>query len=215
MSPRMNNSENNYINSDSDSNEEQYIENINNNEDDEDDENYGNNYYNDENTYKPEEPSLTKYNLVFCELYNTSHGTPNAESQHLFYHYLTIFRYKTLLNTEELESDMRCWNNGYEFIDDYSTLSPIRNIENIVTNDWYIKPEIAQCIVLESGHNVSILKTFWLRLVQRRWKNIFRIRKNILRLRCQPATLKFREVNGHWPANCESLPSIRGMLSNV
>ena len=72
MSPRMNNSENNYINSDSDSNEEQYIENINNNEDDEDDENYGNNYYNDENTYKPEEPSLTKYNLVFCELYNTS-----------------------------------------------------------------------------------------------------------------------------------------------
>jgi len=214
MSPRMNNSENNYINSnsDSDSNEEQYIENINN--DDDDEENFGN-YYSNENTYEPEEPSLTKYNLVFCELYNTSHGTPNAESQHLFYHYLTIFRYKKLLNTEKLESDMRCWNNGYEFIDDYSTLSPIRNIENIVTNDWYIKPEIAQCIVLESGHNVSIIKTFWLKLVQRKWKNIFRERKNILRLRCHPVYLKYREVNGHWPANCNILPSIQGMLSNV
>ena len=69
MSPRMNNSENNYINSnsDSDSNEEQYIENIINNNNNDDEENFGN-YYSNENTYDSEEPSLTKYNLVFCEL---------------------------------------------------------------------------------------------------------------------------------------------------
>ena len=110
---------------------------------------------------------------------------------------------------------MFVYNDCYEFIENRNRLSPIRNFENISTRENYVKPEIAQCIVLESGHNVSILKTFWLRLVQRRWKNIFRMRKNILRLRCQPEALKFRETHCCWPANCASLPSIQGMLSNV
>ena len=196
MAPRMNNLENlNYINNYYEPN----IENI-------DDEDY--------NIYDADENSPTKYNIVLCELYNNTHGTPNAELQHLYYNYLTIYRFKTL-NINEINEIVFVYNDCYEFIENRNRLSPIRNFENIVTNDWYIKPEIAECVVLESGHNVSILKTFWLRLVQRRWKNIFRMRKNILRLRCQPATLKFREVNGHWPANCANLPSIRGMLSNV
>ena len=43
--------------------------------------------------YEPEEPSLTKYNIVLCELYNNTHGTPNINSQHLYYNYLTIYRF--------------------------------------------------------------------------------------------------------------------------
>ncbi len=196
MAPRMNNLENpNYINNYYEPN----IENI-------DDENY--------NIYDADEPSSTKYNIVLCELYNNTHGTPNTNSQHLYYNYLTIYRFKTL-NINEINEIVFVYNDCYEFIENRNRLSPIRNFENISTRDNYVKPEIAQCIVLESGHNVSILKTFWLRLVQRRWKNIFRNRKNILRLRCQPAALKFRETHSCWPANCAILPSIRGMLFNV
>ena len=196
MAPRMNNLENlNYINNYYEPN----IENI-------DDEDY--------NIYDADENSPTKYNIVLCELYNNTHGTPNAELQHLYYNYLTIYRFKTL-NINEINEIVFVYNDCYEFIENRNRLSPIRNFENISTRENYVKPEIAECVVLESGHNVSILKTFWLRLVQRRWKNIFRNRKNILRLRCQPAALKFREVNGQWPANCAILPSIRGMLSNV
>ena len=199
MAPRMNNLENNY-NTNYNNQYEQVIENI-----------YDNEEY---NIYDADELSPTKYNIVLCELYNNTHGTPNANLQHLYYNYLTISRFKCL-DIDELNEIAFIYNDVYEFIENKNTLSPIRNFENISTRENYVKPEIAECVVLESGHNVSILKTFWLRLVQRRWKNIFRMRKNILRLRCQPATLKFREVNGHWPANCANLPSIRGMLSNV
>ena len=198
MAPRMNNLENFYnINNNQ---YEQVIENIDENE--------------DYNIYDADEHSPTKYNIVLCELYNNTHGTPNINSQHLYYNYLTIYRFKTL-DMNEINEIVFVYNDCYEFIENRNRLSPIRNFENITTKENYVKPEIAQCIVLESGHNVSILKTFWLRLVQRRWKNIFRIRKNILRLRCQPDILKFREVNGRWPANCQVIPSIRGMLSNV
>lgn len=199
MAPRMNNLENNY-NTNYNNQYEQVIENIDDNE--------------DYNVYDADERSPTKYNIVLCELYNKTHGTPNTNSQHLYYNYLTIYRLKTL-DMDEINDIAFIYNDVYEFMENINTLSPIRNFENIAIRENYVKPEIAQCIVLESGHNVSILKTFWLRLVQRRWKNIFRIRKNILRLRCQSTTLKFREVNGHWPANCQELPSIRGMLSNV
>ena len=198
MAPKMNNLENFYnINNNQ---YEQVIENIDENE--------------DYNIYDADEHSPTKYNIVLCELYNNTHGTPNINSQHLYYNYLTIYRFKTL-DINEINEIVFVYNDCYEFIENRNILSPIRNFENISTRENYVKPEIAECVVLESGHNVSILKTFWLRLVQRRWKNIFRNRKNILRLRCQSTTLKFREVNGHWPANCANLPSIRGMLSNV
>jgi hypothetical protein len=48
----------------------------------------------DELTYEPEEPSLTKYNIVLCELYNNQmHGISDDEMN---YHYLTRLRLKWL-----------------------------------------------------------------------------------------------------------------------
>ena len=155
---------------------------IYNNDNSNDNSNDNNNDNDNEFEYKSTDISKTKYNLVFCELDNNSLNKQPWYSintnKRLYYHYILILRFKQLLNVDDLESYMRCYGIGYEFEDNFSELSPIKNFENIVTNEWYIKPEIAQCILLESGHTVCIIKTFWLKLIQRKWKNIIKLRKN-------------------------------------
>ena len=54
----------------------------------------------------------------------------------------------------------------------------IRNYKNIIDDGNYIKLEYFGNVEM-----VAIIKTFWLRLIQRIWKRIFRERKNIIRMR--------------------------------
>jgi hypothetical protein len=75
-------------------------------------------------------------------------------------------------------------------------------------------PEIAQCILLPSGERMCIIKTFWLKLIQRKWKQIYQKRKEIYNNRKLVSSILFREKNGRWPHNCIHIPSLKGMLSN-
>jgi hypothetical protein len=198
MSPRMNNSDNF-------NNQNEYIGtiDINNNDYDYDDND-------DANVYDTYEAGPTKYNIVLCEIYHNMHGN----NENLFYNYLTISRFKTF-DIDEINEIAEFYNSHYGDIENKSELSPIRNFQNIISRENYIKPEIAKHIVLASGHSICILKTFWLKIVQRCWKNIFNKRKDILHTRCQPSSLRFREINGRWPDSCANLPTLRGMLSSL
>jgi len=198
MSPRMNNSDNF-------NNQNEYIGtiDINNNDHDYDDND-------DANVYDTYEVGPTKYNIVLCEIYHNMHGN----NENLFYNYLTISRFKTF-DIDEINEIAEFYNSHYGDIENKSELSPIRNFQNIISRENYIKPEIAKHIVLASGHSICILKTFWLKIVQRCWKNIFNKRKDILQTRCQPSSLRFREINGRWPDSCANLPTLRGMLSSL
>ena len=88
----------------------------------------------------------------------------------------------------------------------------IRNYRKIVLRLTYIQPEIAECIVLSSGESVAILKTFWIRIVQRAWKRVFLERATILNKRRSPSELYYRQTRGKW--SC-SMPSLCGMLHGV
>jgi len=198
MSPRMdninnllfNNNENNYNNAE-----------INNNNNDNDD--YVDNYYIED------EPSRTKYNLLLCELYNTRiHG--DIDTTNIYNYYLVIWKYKTF-NIEFINEDCETTQNEYLYMMN-QTHSIYRNYENIIKSEKYIQPEIAECIVLETGHTVAVKKTIWLRLIQRCWKNIFRKRKDIFQKRCLLSSLLYREIHGYWPANCRIMPTLQGML---
>ena len=46
----------------------------------------------------------------------------------------------------------------------------IRNYHKIIKRPNYIKPEIMQVIILETGEHICILKTCWLRIFQRMWR---------------------------------------------
>jgi len=54
-----------------------------------------------------------------------------------------------------------------------------------------------------------IIKTCWIRIVQRIWKKIVKIRKEIIEERKTIAALKYREIHGYWPAYI-TWPTIRG-----
>jgi hypothetical protein len=158
--------------------------------------------------YSPEEHSLTRYNITICELYNARiHGSTNAE---VLQHYLVYSRYKKY-DTELINDDVRYIQNAYANFSDKSH-DIYTNYEKIISNNNYIKPEISECIYLNDGHCVAIIKTIWIKLIQRKWKNILKKRENAIRQRCQPKSLQYREETGKWPNECYDYPILKGML---
>ena len=97
----------------------------------------------------------------------------------------------------------------------YGDHPTIRNYHNIISNPNYIKQEIGQYIILPTQEAIAILKTFWLRIIQRKWKKIFQERKNIISQRCNIFNLSIRQVYGRWPQQCINFPGLKGMLSDL
>ena len=163
----------------------------------------------DDIMYDPEEESRTRYNISICELYNKRlHGNENSD---VLYHYLVHSRYK-ILDINIISETSNSLNNEYVWLENQMH-DIFRNYKQIITMDNYIKPEITECIYLNTGHCVAILKTFWLRLVQRKWKNIIKERNNIIKKRCNLNSLRHREITGKWPQDCLKWPHFKGMLS--
>jgi hypothetical protein len=138
-----------------------------------------------EPVYEPEEQSLTKYNIVLCERYDRNKH--GVFNGEVNNHYLTLIRFT------ELDS----------------------NYINIVRLTYNAKLEIAECLYLPSEHCVSIIKTHWLKLIQRTWKRIYRLRKLIIGMRSSPKALNHMEIYGRWPNNCINYPTLKGMLANL
>lgn len=136
--------------------------------------------------YDPEQPSRTKYNLVLCESYNRNlHGIIDGEINN---HYLTLIRFTEF---------------NYNFIRFLLRNNPLSTS----------KIEIAECYYLPSEHCVSIIKTHWLKLIQRTWKKIYKNKQLCMLRRSHPYALKYHETYGKWPINCANYLTLRGMLS--
>ncbi len=58
-----------------------------------------------------------------------------------------------------------------------------------------------------------IIKTHWLRLVQRHWKKTYCKRRNMVRHRMSPPMQRYSQIHGKYPDCISRLPSVRGMLS--
>lgn len=169
----------------------------------------------------------SRFNLVLCEIFNRNiHGAPSNQIQAIDGHYLLISKFDGVTgmllddvdNNEDDEEDVYDYADFYndEYYND-TEFAPhviIRNYQNIVAKPDYIKPEIAECIVLDTDHHVVIIKTIWIRIIQRKWKKIYAERMTVIRRRAQINSLYMREVTGKWPQNCAYLPSIYRMMRN-
>jgi len=167
--------------------------------------------------YEPDDTSNTRYNIILCELYNTElHGETNNEV--LKTSYLVYCRFKKL-DMDYIEDCVNDFNAYYLHLinnNNAATTHPvIQNYKNIILKQPYIKAEIAQCVYLENQECVAILKTFWIKLIQRTWKNILQKRTSILQKRANIISLKHRELTGRWPNDCINYPELRGMLSDI
>uniref|UniRef100_A0A6C0I946 Uncharacterized protein n=1 Tax=viral metagenome TaxID=1070528 RepID=A0A6C0I946_9ZZZZ len=175
--------------------------------------------------------SQSKYNLVLCEMFNRNiHGSPKKKITEIDGHYLLISKFEgdasNLHDDSDSDSDNSNdsddsnINNVAEYYNEYynepeQEIKPhiiIRNYQNIIARPDYIKPEIGECIVLESQHTVVIIKTMWIKIIQRKWKKIYAERQTIIRRWSQIAALYNRELTGRWPDSCIRYPTLRGML---
>lgn len=75
--------------------------------------------------------------------------------------------------------------------------------------------KITECIYLENGVCIAIDKTFWLRIIQKKWKKICKERKLCLQKRMLPNSLFYRQIHGKWNNDCSNYPSIKGMLYDL
>ena len=88
----------------------------------------------------------------------------------------------------------------------------IRNYINIVTKDSYITPQIGERIYLSGDECVAIIKTTWLKIVQRCWKRVYKERLQLLsNIRKNPQYLLRREYDSKWNIR---IPTIHGMFWN-
>jgi len=167
--------------------------------------------------YEPDDPNRTDFTIVLCELYNEYlHGENEDVTQ-----YLVAYRFKEFdeIASGYIYSIANVLKSSY--LNLLNQNHPIknhrvyRNYRQIITSENYIKPEIAKCIYLDTGHCVAILKTFWLRLIQRKWRNIMKERKEMIHRRCQFSAIRERELTGRWPRDCAILPTLEGMLSTL
>jgi hypothetical protein len=69
----------------------------------------------------------------------------------------------------------------------------------------------------ENGVTVDryIIKTFWLRIIQRRWKKIYKEKMERIESRKQWSTISYFELYGRYPNGLNNVPSICGMLSDI
>lgn len=148
----------------------------------------------------------SKYCLAYCEIFNSKiHGKDDSSSKNIDSHYLIFM---TLHNDEfhndayfiEISNDIciirENLKNRYFNFFMYSNYSHpvIRNYANILIKKEYISLEIIECVELEGGEHVAIYKTFWLRIIQRKWKRYCESKKKRLAALLQPYGFLMREI---------------------
>lgn len=167
----------------------------------------------------------SKYNLAVIEVYNTKeHGFDMNSSFDINTHFLCSYIYKphkeSYMNKKcALNVISRRTKNKAIIFEDrfYSTGWNVCN-HDIIRNYVNVALElnglqICQTLILKGYECVAILKTFWLKIVQRCWKKIFKARKILLQKRLHNM-LYNNKYNYQYYGNKykDTIPSIRGMF---
>jgi len=142
----------------------------------------------------------SKYKLAICVLFHPKiHGiTPSSDKnicEHFLIHY-SIDPYEFIESYKQIVEEALI--DTYHYYNDI-VIAPhpiIRNYKNIVYKKEYFKIDIIQEDILDSQEYVGYLKTFWLKILQRKWKRIFKERQEKLRIMSNLKRLMKREITG-------------------
>jgi len=175
----------------------------------------------------------SKYNLVLCELHYTPiHGKTASSCPTIESHYILIDRFDPFTgmpidsssndsvsdsDSEEEESLLEgvqdLYNDEYEAMAINIPHKTIRNYLNIVRKENYIQPQIALCVELPTGENITIIKTIWIKLIQRAWKRVYKERQDIINGRIMIESLNCRRLTGVWPEMYRDIPGLKCLLN--
>jgi hypothetical protein len=77
-----------------------------------------------------------------------------------------------------------------------------------------------ECITIVDGRfsytmaNV-IVKTFWIKIIQRKWKSIYKKRLIVIQARVSPYSIRHLQIHGKYPPGLNQLPGIYGMMADL
>ena len=91
-------------------------------------------------------------------------------------------------------------NHVKSYLHDYSIFATNSNID------------IMKLFILDDHTYTVVIKTYWLKIIQRHWKKIYSQRKYCISRRKQIKTMMYVERNGMYPYDCYSMPGLQGML---
>lgn len=74
---------------------------------------------------------------------------------------------------------------------------------------------IMKLYIKDNGVYNVVLKTHWLRLIQRKWKKIYEKKQNIMKKRSSIKNILLREIKGKYNNYLDNYPSINGMLYDL
>jgi cytoplasmic iron level regulating protein YaaA (DUF328/UPF0246 family) len=115
-----------------------------------------------------------KNNLVLCEIYHPEkYGIDEKNDKNIEKHYIVFYSYtyKGIKSFSIMKKDIK-FIKKHNIILSEQFHPYIRNYNHINKNILNI--QIAEKIILKGGECVAILKTFWIKIIQRTWKKVFR-----------------------------------------
>jgi|LakMenEpi03Aug12_release.lakeMendotaPanAssembly.Ray.scaffolds.fasta_scaffold219052_3 hypothetical protein len=154
------------------------------------------------------------YYIAICEIFNPRiHGKDENSSIGIENHFLLseTFElaefydnsYQETITALKYDYKRVAKNNLKSLKEPHPT---IRNYNNIIKDKNYIKLDIVVVDELAGGETVGYIKTFWIKLIQRRWKKIYKQRQDILKQRMLPKSIREREITGKWPKGLRIWP---------
>lgn len=167
----------------------------------------------------------TSFYLAFVELYNPYiHGINDEKIyNHYFVDYLMKhFDFLDILSLNRiylrnLNKKIKYIryiemfeNKTHPFVSNYLNMLIYTKIKNTCFDI------IQKIIVIDYEGNEIICcvkKTYLIRLIQRRWKNVIKERKRVLQKRCSFNSILYRQKNGKWDSDCFYYPTLQGMMS--
>lgn len=124
---------------------------------------------------------MPKYVIATCERYNTiRHGIPDINSSHnILDHYLVLDIHNTF----------------HSYILALFHILRQRQYNNTrIIRPFNARLEIIEPLLLEGGETIAILKTYLLRIIQKRWKRIYKDRQKQKAYFKQTKNLLNREI---------------------
>lgn len=175
---------------------------------------------------------MSKYNLVRCEVYSPKRHAMDGDTLNGLCN--TLVCMDTIEPNDMITFiDEYLWKDAIYFIMNQLQMSKVREIMNISgvlrisKNNWYdiydrMKNEISdpyfhslqivdryQYCDKDGFHwSLCVLKTFWIKIIQRSWKKIYKKRCEIMKQRMMLHHLRYRELHGRWPQKLHYLPSV-------
>ena len=101
--------------------------------------------------------------------------------------------------------ELNDFNNN--LVDQLNTIEFYKN--NYMEDKRFIKLDLGKIEELSGGETIMISKLFWIKLIQRKWKRVYKERLEIIEKRKTLDSLRYRSLNGCWPKECDTLPGLR------